>query len=80
MVQNLKTKIKKMGGPGGGIRREFFFEFFAFQKIESREVVEYAATIIFHPPPWGYPPWYAQEGSDKVKISEIFGATKRIFF
>ena len=27
------------------------------------------------PPPWGYPPWYAREGSDKVKVSEIFGVT-----
>ena len=57
--------------------RTSFFEIF---KIERREVVEYAAAIIFHPPPpGGDPPWYAQEGSDKVKILEIFGMTQKNF-
>ena len=68
-----------MGGVhGGGIRRDFFSNFLLFE-IERREVVEYTAAIIFHPP-WGYPHWYAREGSDKVKISEIFGVTKKDFF
>ena len=43
-------------------------------------MVEYAAAMTFHPPSRGYSPWYAREGSDKVKTSEIFGMTQKNIF
>ena len=67
------------GVQGGGIRRDFFFEFFAFQN-RAQGSGRVGRGDDFPPPPGGTPPWYAQEGSDKVKISEIFGRTKKQFF
>ena len=43
-----------MGGPGGAYVAIFFSNFLLF-KIEPREVLEYAAEIISHPPPGGTP-------------------------
>ena len=65
-----------MGGPGGwGIRREFFYQIFAFQnRAQGSGRVGRGDNF---PPPLlgGDPPWYTQEGSDNVKISEFFGWT-----
>ena len=76
------SKIEKNGGPrggprGGGIRQEILFEFFAFQnRAQGSGTCRVRRGDIFHPP-LGYPPWYAQEGFDKAKISEIFGTIQK---
>ena len=71
--------VQVWGSRGGTDVANFLSNFLLF-KIERREVVEYAAAIFFQPPTWGDPPWYAQEGSDTVRISEIFGLTKKNLF
>ena len=56
------------GGAQGGSRgrtSQFFSNFLPFN-IERSEVVEYAAAIIFHPPPGGDPPLLCVGGVRQV--------------
>ena len=73
-IKNSKKSI--LGYIFDGINPKYFFEFFAFRnRAQGNDRV--GCGDKFPPPTWGYPPWYAQEGSDKVKNSEIFGMTKK---
>ena len=73
------SRGRSRGGPGGSIRQESFFKFFAFRnRAQGSDRVGRGDN--FSPPHWGYPPWYAQEGSDKIKMSDFFGVTQKKSF
>ena len=69
--------VRGGGSMGGAYVAIFFFDFFAFQN-RAQGSGRVGRGDNSSPPPWRYPTWYPQEGSDKIQISEIFGVT--IFF